>query len=262
MLGLIDKYAQVQSRFFVTPHIEADIAVKKLMRLDKYLSNFSGLSRKEARQVIKHGDVLVDGAMITDPAHPIADHAKVQWDGLTIAPSGPRYFMLNKPAGHVCANRDHQHPTVFDLLDEDDPESLQVAGRLDIDTTGLVLITDDGHWNHRVTSPKTHKAKIYRVQLAEPVAPSAVAQFAEGILLRSEHKRTRPAQLELLTPREARLTLHEGKYHQVKRMFAALNNHVEKLHRERIAGIVLDEQLAPGQYRPLTAAEIASIDDD
>lgn len=231
------------------------------MRLDKYLSHFSGLSRKEARQVIKQGDVLVDGNMITDPTIAIAEDADVQWSGMTIAPSGPRYFMLHKPAGYVCANRDSQHPTVFELLDEDDIDSLQVAGRLDIDTTGLVLITDDGQWNHRVTSPKTRKAKIYRVQLAEPIDSSAAAAFAQGILLRSEKKRTRPAELDILAPQDVRLTLHEGKYHQVKRMFAALNNHVESLHRERIAGIVLDEDLAPGEYRSLTATEIASIDD-
>ena len=231
------------------------------MRLDKYLSNFSGLSRKEARQAIKQGDVLVDGQMVTDPTCSIAETASVQWSGMAVAPAGPRYFMLHKPAGYVCANRDSHNPTVFELLDEDDPESLQVAGRLDIDTTGLVLITDDGQWNHRVTSPKTRKAKIYRVQLAKPIDPSACSQFAQGILLRSEKKRTRPAELEILTPLDVRLTLHEGKYHQVKRMFAALNNHVEQLHRERIAGIVLDEDLAPGEYRPLSAAEIASIDD-
>ena len=231
------------------------------MRLDKYLSNFSGLSRKEARQVIKQGDVLVDGQCLTDPTCNIADDANVQWSGMAVAPVGPRYFMLNKPAGYVCANRDSQHPTVFELLDEDDIESLQVAGRLDIDTTGLVLITDDGQWNHRVTSPKTRKAKIYRAQLSEPVTPAAIDVFAQGVLLRSEKKRTRPAELEILAPQEVRLTLHEGKYHQVKRMFAAINNHVNQLHRERIAGIVLDDDLQPGQYRALTAAEIASIDD-
>ena len=231
------------------------------MRLDRYLSNFSGLSRKEARQVIKQGDVLVDGQMITDPAASIPESADVQWSGMTVAPAGPRYFMLHKPAGYVCANRDSQHPTVFDLLEEDDLESLQIAGRLDANTTGLVLITDDGPWNHRVTSPKAHKAKIYRVQLSAPVDPSAVAIFAQGVLLRSEKKRTRPAELEIVSPQDVRLTLHEGKYHQVKRMFAAIDNHVERLHRERIAGIILDESLAPGEYRALTAAEIASIDD-
>ncbi|MDV7394374.1 pseudouridine synthase, partial [Arthrospira platensis SPKY1] len=120
-------------------------------------------------------------------------------------------------------NRDSQHPTVLELLDEDDLESLQVAGRLDIDTTGLVLITDDGQWNHRVTSPKAHKAKIYRVQLAEPVSEDAIAVFAQGVLLRNEKKRTRPAELEIVTPTQVKLILHEGKYHQVKRMFAAIN---------------------------------------
>lgn len=231
------------------------------MRLDKYLSNFSGLSRKEARQVIKDGDVLVDGEMQTDPTCNISTDAQVQWSGMPIAPAGPRYFMLNKPAGYVCANSDSHNATVFELLDEDDRENLQVAGRLDIDTTGLVLITDDGQWNHRVTSPKTRKSKIYSVQLAEPVAATAADIFSAGILLRNESKRTRPAHLEIITPTQVRLTIHEGKYHQVKRMFAAIGNQVLALHRERIADIVLDADLAPGEYRALTAAEIASIDD-
>lgn len=229
------------------------------MRLDKFLSNFSGLSRKEARQVIKAGDVLVNGDMVTDPTRNVAEDADVRWAGMAVAPAGPRYFMLHKPTGYVCANSDSHNPTVMELLDEEDIETLQVAGRLDIDTTGLVLITDDGQWNHRVTSPKTHKAKIYRVELAEPIADSAKAIFAQGVLLRSEKKRTRPATLEILSPHQARLTLHEGKYHQVKRMFAAIDNQVVSLHREQIADIKLDPALSPGQYRPLTAAEIASI---
>lgn len=231
------------------------------MRLDKYLSNFSGLSRKEARQAIKAGDVLVNGSMLTDPTCDIPADADVQWSGLRIAPAGPRYFMLNKPVGYVCANSDSHNPTVFELLDEEDVENLQVAGRLDIDTTGLVLITDDGQWNHRVTSPKTKKSKCYCVQLAEPISADAAPQFAEGILLRSEKKRTRPAQLEVLEPTQVKLIIHEGKYHQVKRMFAAIGNQVVALHREQIAGIKLDDALEPGAYRPLSATEIASIDD-
>ncbi len=231
------------------------------MRLDKFLSNHSGLSRKEARQVIKDGDVLVNGIMFTDPTANIPDDADVSWAGMQIGPTGPRYFMLNKPVGYVCANSDSHNATVFELLDEEDTDSLQVAGRLDIDTTGLVLITDDGQWNHRVTSPKTRKSKIYCVQLAEPVTANASELFAAGILLRNESKRTRPALLEIITPTQVKLTIHEGKYHQVKRMFAAIGNQVTALHREQIAGIVLDAALAPGEYRALTAAEIASIDD-
>ena len=233
------------------------------MRLDKFLSNHSGLSRKEARQAIKGGDVLVDGDMVTDPTCNVDPNAQVRWSGMEVAPAAPRYFMLNKPAGYLCANSDPHHPTVLDLmLDEDNPEALQVAGRLDLDTTGLVLITDDGQWNHRVTAPKAHKAKIYRVELEQPIAESAVNLFAEGILLRSEKKRTRPAVLEILAPQQVRLTIHEGKYHQVKRMFAAIGNHVLHLHREQIAGIILDTGLEPGTYRPLTPAEIASIEHD
>lgn len=232
------------------------------MRLDKYLSHSSGLSRKEARQVIKAGDVWVNDTPCTDPACHLTDDTRVRWAGMTVAPQSPRYFMLHKPAGYVCANRDSHHPTVFELLDEDTTDTLQVAGRLDIDTTGLVLITDDGPWNHRVTAPRAAKSKYYRVQLAEPVAATAVPQFAAGIRLHNEKKSTRPATLEILAPTDVRLILHEGKYHQVKRMFAALGNQVMALHRERIGDIRLDPALAPGDYRPLTPDEITSIDHD
>jgi 16S rRNA pseudouridine516 synthase len=134
-----------------------------------------------------------------------------------------------------------------------------VAGRLDIDTTGLVLLTDDGDWSHRITSPRHRCSKTYRAVLAEPLDESAVTRFAEGLLLRNEGKKTLPAELELLSPTEARLTLSEGRYHQVKRMFAALGNRVVALHRERIGAVALDAGLQPGQWRELTAQEIAAL---
>ena len=134
---------------------------------------------------------------------------------------------------------------------------LQVVGRLDLDTTGLVLITDDGQWSHRITSPRHECAKTYRVWLADPIAPGTAELFAEVVLLRSEKEKTRPAQLEILGECEARLTIHEGKYHQVKRMFAAVGNKVIGLHREQIGALALDEALEPGEYRELSAAEVA-----
>jgi 16S rRNA pseudouridine516 synthase len=167
--------------------------------------------------------------------------------------------MLHKPLGYISATIDNEHPTVLDLLDEPNKKALHIAGRLDIDTTGLVLITDDGPWNHRVTSPRHECEKTYYVTLASDLVADAEAKLQAGILLNSETQLTKPATLERLYSNEVRLTISEGKYHQVKRMFAALDNRVTELHRERIGEIILDESLAEGEYRPLTAAEINSI---
>jgi len=187
----------------------------------------------------------------------------VTLDGKSIEPPGARYFMLNKPAGYVSATVDTAHPTALELL-QGEPRSLdlQIAGRLDRDTTGLLLLTDDGDWNHRLTSPARQCEKVYRVQLRDPLSPQAIAQLEAGILLRGEQRPTRPARVVITDQTDRRqllLTILEGKYHQVKRMFAATGNLVLGLHRESIGGITLDPNLGPGAYRPLTAAEVESI---
>ena len=167
--------------------------------------------------------------------------------------------MLNKPHGYVCSTDDPDHPTILYFLDEPVAHKLHAAGRLDIDTTGLVLMTDDGQWSHRITSPRHHCEKTYLVALESPLAEGTAELFAKGVQLHNEKDLTKPAVLEVITPTEVRLTISEGRYHQVKRMFAAVGNHVVGLHRERIGDIQLDESLAPGEYRPLTEAEIASV---
>ncbi|MGB3622518.1 MAG: 16S rRNA pseudouridine(516) synthase RsuA [Ketobacter sp.] len=229
------------------------------MRLDKFLSHYSGLSRKEAKQAIKAGDVLVADRAVTDPQTKIQPDEAVRLNGMRIQPQGPRYYMLHKPAGYVCANTDSLHPTVMSLLEDEDTESLHVAGRLDLDTTGLVLITDDGQWSHRVTSPKHKLDKLYQVQLHEPINDQDRIQIEQGVLLKDESKRTRPAKIILHQPQQVELIIREGKYHQVKRMFAAVGNHVTTLHRARIGEIELDPSLLPGEYRPLTQLEINSV---
>ena len=152
---------------------------------------------------------------------------------------------------------DPEHPIVFTLLDEPLVERLHTVGRLDLDTTGLLLLTDDGQWSHRISSPKHHVAKTYRVWTADPIPQSAIAQFAEGVMLRNEKNATLPAELEIVSETEALLTIHEGRYHQVKRMFAAIGNKVEKLHREQIGSFKLGADLAEGEYRYLTPEEVA-----
>lgn len=173
--------------------------------------------------------------------------------------NGPRYFMLNKPEGYVCSTDDPINPTILYFIDEPVAEKLHAAGRLDMDTTGLVLLTDDGQWSHRVTSPKHHCEKAYLVTLAHPLAADTAEQFTAGVQLHGEKHLTKPAALEVIDEHQVRLTISEGRYHQVKRMFAAVGNHVVALHRERIGEIALDPTLEPGEYRALTEQEVGSI---
>jgi 16S rRNA pseudouridine516 synthase len=227
------------------------------MRLDKFVAHTSPHSRSEVRRLAHAGRLCVNGQPVRDPGLAVGDNDVVTLDGATLSLRGPRYFMLHKPLDVVSATEDGQHRTVLDLLAGEPRDGLHVAGRLDIDTTGLVLITDDGQWSHRVKAPGRH-FKRYRVQTARPIDASAVALFKGGLLLRGEEDQpTLPARLEILGPQEALVWLQEGRYHQVRRMFAAIGNHVEALHREAVAGIELDSSLAPGHWRALTPAEIS-----
>lgn len=232
------------------------------MRLDKFLSETTDLTRSQASKALKQGVVEVNGEVVKSGAM----HIEVGTDQITIngielvGQTGPRYFMLHKPAGYVCANEDGEHPIVFDLMiDEPNVQKLHTVGRLDLDTTGILLITDDGKWSHTITSPKHHKDKTYRAWLAEPLVEKAEAKLEKGIMLEEEKNRTKPAVLQRINDQEVLLTISEGRYHQVKRMFAALGNRVVQLHRESIGGIMLDENLAEGEYRPLTDEEIAIL---
>lgn len=229
------------------------------MRLDKYISQITDYSRKDVKRLLKLGAVTVDGATVKDAAQQIGEQDVVALDGEPLGKPGLRYFMLNKPTGYVSVTKDATHPTALELIDEANLERLQIAGRLDIDTTGLLLITDDGQWNHAVTAPNRDCDKVYYVTLADDIAPDTGERFAEGLMLDGEIRPTQPAKLEVLYSNEARLTIKEGRYHQVKRMFAAVGNRVVELHRAQVGAIKLDEALAPGEYRPLTDIEIQSV---
>ncbi|AHF74377.1 Ribosomal small subunit pseudouridine synthase A [Candidatus Sodalis pierantonius str. SOPE] len=230
------------------------------MRLDKFLSQQLGISRALVARELRAKRVTVDDEVIRQGAFQLLPEHQVRFDGNVLQQIlTARYFMLHKPQGYVCSTDDPDHPTLLYFIDEPVPDKLHVAGRLDIDTTGLVLLTDDGQWSHRLTSPRHHCEKDYLVTLEQPLATETAERFAAGIMLRGENLPTRPARLEALSPQRVRLTLREGRYHQVKRMFAALGNRVIALHRERIGAIVLDAHLQPGEYRALTAEEIASV---
>jgi 16S rRNA pseudouridine516 synthase len=229
------------------------------MRLDKFIADNTDLSRALVKLALRSKRVMVNGQLVKDASLHLSPEDSVQLDGQSLRAAGPRYFMLHKPVGYVCATVDSDHPTVLDLLGEPNRQALQIAGRLDIDTTGLVLITDDGQWNHRVTSPRHACPKTYHVILAAGLGADAEERLQAGLKLDSEKQLTKPAILERLGSQEVRLTITEGKYHQVKRMFAALGNRVVGLHRECIGAIALDASLQVGKYRPLTEAEINSI---
>jgi 16S rRNA pseudouridine516 synthase len=227
------------------------------MRLDRFLSNLPRFNRKDVRLALVSGRVQVDGRVTSDPHHDVREFNRVEFDGEVLQPGKPaRYFMLHKPRGCVSATQDPQHPTVLDLLDEPDKGDLHIAGRLDFNTTGLLLITNDGQWSRRLTQPQTKLAKVYQVETEQLIQAHYVEQFAQGFYFAFEDLTTQPAQLTLLGPRTARLSIVEGRYHQVKRMFGHFDNKVLRLHRESIGTLVLDPDLEPGRYRSLQPAEI------
>lgn len=231
------------------------------MRLDKFLAQQLGVSRAIALRELRNKRVTVDGEIIKTGSLKLEPQHRVEFDGNVLEQiGGPRYFMLNKPQGYVCSTDDPDHPTVLYFLEEPVAYKLHAAGRLDIDTTGLVLMTDDGQWSHRITSPKHHCEKTYLVTLEQPLAADTAEQFTAGVQLHNEDSLTKPAVLEQLEECVVRLTISEGRYHQVKRMFAAVGNRVVALHRERIGEIVMDDDLEPGEYRRLTEEEIASVE--
>ena len=228
-------------------------------RLDKFISHLTELPRTKTKAGIKRKYAQVNGQVVTSFDFQVTPTDVVLWQGEQLQELGDRYFMLNKPQGYVCATTDELHQTALDLLDEPVMSQLHIAGRLDIDTTGLVLITNDGNWSHKITSPKHKKFKTYLVETLTPISDEAIEQLAQGVQLHGEKGPTLPAQVEKLADYSVRIAICEGKYHQVKRMFAAVDNKVVALHREQIAEIVLDPTLAEGEYRPLTAQEISAI---
>lgn len=233
--------------------------IKTRVRLDYLLSQATDLSRKQAKVEIRKKRVGLAGEIVRDPSMLVDNDTVVEWRGESLGLPAPLYLLMHKPAGLVCARRDERQPTVMDLLPEDLAERLHLVGRLDKDTTGLLLLTDDGEWSHRLTSPRHACAKVYLAELAEDLCEDAEQRFAEGLSLRGEARPTLPAVLERLAPRRARVTVTQGMYHQVRRMFAALNNRVTVLHRQGIGALKLDPALRAGQWRKLRPAELEAI---
>lgn len=224
------------------------------MRLDKFLSA-QGLSRKQARAAIASGQVSVNGEVQGDPGFildPIS--AQVLFQGRALGYQRHMHLMLHKPAGLLTATTDARQKTVMDLLPEElKRRALGPVGRLDKDVTGLLLLTDDGQLAHRLISPKWTVEKVYLARVEGALDAADIQAFQAGIAL--SDFTARPARLEILEPDLGRLTITEGKFHQVKRMFAARGKPVLRLHRESVGGVSLDPALECGKFRPLTAEE-------
>lgn len=238
--------------------------VETQYRLDQFLQLALGVSRKEAGKAIRNRWVNVNDKLVVQRDFKVTESDKVEVDDEVITYSSrKRYFMLHKPAGYVSSHRHDGHISLFRLFDEnEDVETLHIAGRLDADTTGMVLITDDGQWSHRIMRPgrqqgdeESDVAKTYEITLARPMTDEMIIALEEGVELRGDELLTKPAIIERLAEKEIRLTITEGRYHQVKRMLAAVGNHVEDLHRAQIGHLTLDG-LNEGEYRALTDEEV------
>ena len=239
--------------------------MSEIIRLDKYLADMSIGTRQEVKKYIRQGRVKINEDIIKKPEYKIReDEDKVAFDGAPVAYETFEYYMLNKPAGVISATEDKRDKTVLDLIKEKKRKDLFPVGRLDKDTEGLLLITNDGALAHRLLSPKKHVDKCYYAKISGGVTEDDVRVFKERINIgtQEEPEWTMPAELKILekgTVSRIRLTIREGKFHQVKRMFLAVGKEVVYLKRERMGALVLDEELAPGEYRKLTDSELKSI---
>ena len=232
------------------------------MKLVKLMANLGYGSRKQVALMFREGRIT-DASGEVLYADDRVDHAAIRIDGQPLDPPAGLALMLHKPVGYTCSTKDAGR-IVYDLLPARfrlRSPLLSTVGRLDRDTSGLLLMTDDGQLLHRIVSPKSHLPKVYEATLARDLRGDEAAVFASGtLLLESETTPLAPATLEVLGPRHARLTLTEGRYHQVRRMFAAVGNHVEALHRPRVGGLSLDD-LPAGQWRVLGADDLSTLFD-
>lgn len=224
------------------------------MRLDKFISNMTSLSRTEAVERIYHNHITVNGKIKKDPALKIdpekdeicLDSEKIEYEEFV-------YYVLNKPAGVVSATEDKKYKTVVDLIDTG--RGIAPVGRLDIDTEGLMLLTDDGKLAHSLLSPKKHVDKVYYAEVDGEITEDVIKGFEEGIDY-GEDKPSAPGKLEIITSTSAHVTIHEGKFHQIKRMFEVYGLHVTYLKRIAMGNLILTDDLAVGEYRKISREDI------
>ena len=227
------------------------------MKLSRFLYHHTSHGKNDVRRILAAGRVTVDGKVERDSQSDIGDFTQVTLDDRVLRDTSAVYLMLNKPAGYLSATVDDEHRTVMELIDT--PETLHIAGRLDRASTGLLILTNDGKWSRRLTEPKEGVPKVYEVTTAEPITKETAMRFQQGIYFAYEDLTTQPAELQILSAQRAQITIYEGRYHQIKRMFHAVGNRITSLHRLSMGAIQLDESLTPGQSRNLTQQEIESV---
>lgn len=240
------------------------------MRLDKYLGDHNLGTRKQIKEYLKNGRCTVNGIVAVKPDVHINELSdEIAFDGKVLSYARFHYFMLYKPAGVVSATNDKRNVTVLDLLKEENLKNLSPCGRLDIDTEGLLLITDDGVMIHNLLSPKKHVDKVYEVHIAHELSEEDIKRLTDGVDIgdKNDDGSVKPTLPAVVTQKERdndgnpviELTIHEGRFHQIKRMLEAVVNEVLFLKRLSMGPLFLDEKLAPGEYRALTDEEIKKL---
>lgn len=228
-------------------------------RLDKLLSDKLNIKRKDVRLLLAQKRVVVDGCIALDIDLIVDLFSQVTVDGDIVQANQAKYVMLHKPVGVVSATKDELHKTVIDLLTVPYKDSLHIAGRLDLNSSGLLLLTNDSRWSERLSKPDSKVAKVYQVTLENILTKDMIPAFSNGMYFEYENITTKPAKLEILSDHLARVELVEGRYHQIKRMFGRFRNPVVKLHRNSIGSLALDDDLKPGESRELTTFEVSNI---
>lgn len=232
-------------------------------RLDRFISEHCQINRKKVRLILAQKRVCVDGDLANDTAQIIDFFSHITIDGQVLQANEAHYIMLNKPIGVVCATKDDKHKTVIQLLEgcyeKDVIASLHIVGRLDLNTSGLVLLTNDSRWSERLTSPAYKVSKSYRVTLANPLTTDYISAFNQGMYFDYEKITTLPAALRITSSHEAEVILTQGRYHQIKRMFGRFRNPVVALHRYSIGQLFLDDCLKPGESRSLKSSEVKQL---
>ncbi|MCL1116867.1 16S rRNA pseudouridine(516) synthase [Shewanella aestuarii] len=233
--------------------------VSKRGRIDTFVAKRLQIPKKMVRNLIVSEQIFIDGVQVLSADTQIDEFSLIECQGNVLQQRQRAYWMLHKPKGVVSATIDKQHVTALDLLTGVDRDLLHIAGRLDLNSTGLLLITNDAKWSQKLMAPESKVTKRYLVTLANPIDASYIKAFEQGMWFEYEGITTQPAKLTVLSQHQAMVELKEGKYHQIKRMFGRFQNPVIELHRESVGAICLDDNLDQGKFRALSVSEIHSI---
>jgi len=232
----------------------------KSFRIDRYISKKLSVNRRDIKLMLAQGRIIINGIIIRDVTTIVEEFDYVLFDGEVLQNKQALYIMMNKPIGVVSATKDALHKTVIDLQPTDlHLADLHIVGRLDLNTSGLLLLTNDSRWSRRLMAPEEKVSKVYQVGLENTLTEEYISAFAEGMYFSFEDITTQPARLTILSDKVAEVILQEGKYHQIKRMFGRFRNPVLTLHRSAIGNLILDTDLRAGESRSLTSAEVSSI---